>query len=198
MFFASHWSKVWSCGFSCRATSTLRAARHFLFEVAVDLEHVAHLVGAGETEAAVDVGVDGVVAGPDRCPGPSRASRPFRRSSGSRRDADRLADVLRAGLEDAVGDLADVFGRDAASLLSPIGNVQLYCAVGSFLRRETERCRGCPSRTTSPGMSSAARRSRRRLRPSRRSAARGTSPAASASACRLPSSACACLRASTR
>src|SRR5215510_7234171 len=26
LFFVSHWSNVWSCGFSCRATSALRAA----------------------------------------------------------------------------------------------------------------------------------------------------------------------------
>ncbi len=32
-----------------------------LFEVAIDLEHVAQLVGAGETEAAVGIRLDGVV-----------------------------------------------------------------------------------------------------------------------------------------
>src|SRR4026208_63053 len=43
-----------------RGLATARS-RDFLFEVAVHLKHVAHLVCAREAKAAIDVGVDGVV-----------------------------------------------------------------------------------------------------------------------------------------
>ena len=62
LFRASHSAKVCSVGFSARATSTLRAPQKMLLEVALELEHVAEIVGAGETEAAVHVGRHVVVA----------------------------------------------------------------------------------------------------------------------------------------
>src|ERR1044071_9805738 len=100
-------------------SSGLGAARgeELLVEVAIDLEHVAHLVGAREAVAAVFVGLGGVVVrGRDADPLGQLLAHLL---DGERLavDADGLADVLRAGLEDAVSGLADVLGGDARHLL---------------------------------------------------------------------------------
>ena len=61
-FAASHCAKVCSCGLSEREKARSRAPQKLALEVALELEHVAEVVGAGEAEAAVDLGRHGVVA----------------------------------------------------------------------------------------------------------------------------------------
>src|SRR5205085_8628239 len=81
-------------------------------EVALELEHVADLVRAGEAEAPEDVRLDGVVAHllADRA---AHLPRDFGDGQMLARDRDRLPDQLVAAGEDPVRRLADVLGRDA-------------------------------------------------------------------------------------
>ena len=128
----------------------LRCRVHFLLEVAVDLEHVAHLVGAREAEAA------DTRRRRRRCTSPAPMPRPFDSFSliSSKRqalagDADGLADVLVAGLEDAVGAPC----RCPRRRCRPASR----CPSGTSSCRRPRRpssapgrtCRGCPSRTRS-------------------------------------------------
>ena len=73
-------------------------AAEVLLEVALELEHVAEVVGAGEAEAAVDLGRHGVVD--DLLPeGLGERGRHLRAGQVLARDADRLADEVRARLK---------------------------------------------------------------------------------------------------
>src|SRR6266542_3155091 len=91
-------------------------AAEVLFEVALELKHVAKIVGAREAAAAVHVRRHVVVANflTERS-GESLSH--LRAGEHLTRDADDLADVFLSMLEDAVGASADVLGGDSRELL---------------------------------------------------------------------------------
>ena len=105
------------------------------------LEHVAQVLGAREAEAAIHVErhrlvVDGLAQ--------RVAERGRHLLAGEllARDADRLADVGVAPLEDAVGALADVFGRDPREFGVPHRQrISRRCRSGSpkFVRGHRDR-----------------------------------------------------------
>ena len=95
--FASCWQRATgrtsaAPGLSARATAGSRA--EVLVEVAVELEHVAEIVGAGEAEARGRPPAAGVVA--TSLPSAPRAPPPSRAGQVLARDADGLADELAA------------------------------------------------------------------------------------------------------
>src|SRR5581483_5456279 len=81
-------------------------------KIALELEHVAEILGPGEAESAVRLGRHRVVAHllPQR---PAELRGHFRAGQMFAGDADGLTDVLPAFFEDAEGTFPDVFGGDA-------------------------------------------------------------------------------------
>ena len=112
LFWASHVSNVCSEGFKAREDVEVARTAEVLLKVALELEHVAQILGARETKAAVDLGRHVVVAHllTQRLGERGGHLRAGQMLAG---DADGLADELAAVLEDAVGALADVLGGDA-------------------------------------------------------------------------------------
>src|SRR6185295_13986535 len=90
-------------------------AQEVVAEVVVKLKHIAEIVGARETEAAVDIGGNGPVLHllADRL-GKSHRNLFARQVLAG--DAYRLADELASLLQDSVGALADVLDGDAREL----------------------------------------------------------------------------------
>ena len=200
LFAASHASNDCSAGFNARDRSTSRASFNGAGEVAVELEHVAQVVRARESRSR-----DTPRAG-SRCSAPSgrapwSAPPPSPRRSGARpRCPIVLPTIDGACLEDAVGAAADVLGRDAGQLLVAHRQRELQLAVRPLLRTHAEVNEVLPverreqERRRHAGVGEEAGRTR----PSRRSAAPCTCPAASACDCRTAGRSCACPRASTR
>ena len=86
------------------------------FEVAFELKHVAQIVGAGKSEAAIDIGRHTVIAD-FLAQGLAESGSHLRTGQMLSRDAYRLADELASFSEDAVRALANIFGGDAGQFL---------------------------------------------------------------------------------
>ena len=108
-----------------------------LFKIALELEHVAEVFGAGKAEFAIRLGRHVVVVhlSPQRL---GERGGHLRAGQVLARNADGLADILLALLEDAEGALADVFRGDAGKFLVAHGKGERQLAVGAFLRAHAE------------------------------------------------------------
>src|SRR4051812_3572636 len=108
-----------------------------LLELAVELEHVAEIVGAGKSERPERRWGHGVVLHflTQRLRQRLRHLRAAEMSAG---DADGLADHLVTLLEYRVCRLANVFGGDARQLLGAEGQCDRELAVGAFLGTHAE------------------------------------------------------------
>jgi hypothetical protein len=122
----------------------IAVGHHLRLEIAVGLEHVAHLVRAREAPAPIDVGLDGVVLHRSETEVLRQALTHLLDRQELAGNADGLADVLVAGLEDAERALADVLTRDAGEPGVTHRERPRVLPVVALLRGETEHVQVVP------------------------------------------------------
>ena len=61
LLISNHFRNDFNAGLSARATAGARAAEVVL-EIALELEHISQVIRSGETQTAVNLGIDGAVA----------------------------------------------------------------------------------------------------------------------------------------
>ena len=106
-------------------------------EIALVLEHVSEVVGAGKSERAIDVGRDRVIGDIDAQRRRERGGH-LRAGEVLARDPDGPADELRAALEDAVGAAPDVLHGDRGHRLVVERERDRIATVRSLLRSGAE------------------------------------------------------------